>query len=77
MILDGCTVHCLTDNHPVHFTRRRYGKKVFTWVSYHNGKEWIDLGDPWPSPNPHDVQLKEEIQKKEGKWQRIASKSES
>ena len=35
------------------FERRKYGTgrstKFFTWLNYHDGKEWQSYGDPWPS----------------------------
>jgi hypothetical protein len=30
-------------------TRRHYGKSVFTWMKWFDGKEWQNTGDPWPS----------------------------
>jgi hypothetical protein len=32
------------------FERRRYGTaSFFTWLLWHDGKEWQSYGDPWPS----------------------------
>lgn len=47
--INGFRVNMEVGGYPLNFQRRRYGKKMFTWVSFFDGSEWISLGDPWPS----------------------------
>lgn len=62
--IKGTTVNTLVSGYPVHFTRRRYGKTMFTWVSFYNGSEWIELGDPWPSLQVSATEIAEAIKAK-------------
>lgn len=63
--IDGFQVHARVGNFPVWFARRRYGKTTFTWVEYHNGREWVQLGDPWPALNPNRQEIETAIKLKE------------
>ena len=33
----------------VRYTRRKYGRKTYTWAEVFLFDEWHMLGDPWPS----------------------------
>lgn len=35
----------------VRFTRRRYGRRTYTWAHVKRGDEWYTCGDPWPGVN--------------------------
>lgn len=61
----GYRVDAIVAGKPVNFTRRRYGATTFTWVSYHNGSQWVELGDPWPSLNVSREEIEKAIQQKE------------
>lgn len=62
--ISGHTVHRKIDSYPIHFTRRRYGQTIYTWVSYYS-LGWVDLGDPWPCVNPPEREIKVAIAKRE------------
>ena len=38
-------------------TRRKYGRKTFTWAEVKNGDRWVSCGDPWPCTTPPKKQL--------------------
>lgn len=62
--LSGYSIHARVDGLPINFTRRRYGTTIYTWVKYHDGEQWVDLGDPWPSPHVPVKELRESIKLK-------------
>lgn len=46
----------------VSFYRRRYGRQFYTWVAWHpEGKDPIELGDPWPCSNPKRTEIQDVI----------------
>jgi hypothetical protein len=47
--------------YPLRYTRRRYGRKWFTWVDVLFDGEWVTLGDPWPSTNVSRSQIEDGI----------------
>lgn len=51
------TIRHENDEFEFRFTRRKYGRRVFTWAQVKDGDRWLDCGDPWPSTNPPKKQL--------------------
>lgn len=55
----------LIDGVRVLLERRKYGTgastKFYTWLNYHDGKEWQTYGDPWPSSVIPKVEFAEAI----------------
>ena len=39
------------------FTRRRYGRRTYTWAEVKHNGMWLDLGDPWPCRTPKREEL--------------------
>jgi len=35
-------------DYQVRYTRRKYGRKTYTWAEVRLDGEWHGLGDPWP-----------------------------
>ncbi len=48
----------IQNGHEICFTRRRYGKATFTWISVKFGNKWQETGDPLQKimPSKKDVE---------------------
>lgn len=45
------------------FTRRRYGRKMFTWIYVRIGNKWQSTGDPLPKIMPSRIDIEEAIKR--------------